>query len=104
MKPQAVGLWAAAGFYRAARQAGLAHGAGAFRAFAGDALLGLGVVFAGLLVWSPRLGVETAKETILARRARRRQISDIGRQHGAVWARHARRSPGIWARYSARRQ
>jgi len=61
-------------------------------------------VFAGLLVWSPRLGVETAKETILARRARRRQIAETGRLHGAVWARHARRSPGIWARYSARRQ
>jgi hypothetical protein len=104
MKPQAVGLWAAAGLFRAAGSTGLVRGARAFRAVAGDAIIGLAVIFAGLLVWSPRLGVETAKETILARHARRRQIAETGRLHGAVWAGHARRSPGVWARYSARRQ
>jgi hypothetical protein len=75
--------------------------AGVFCFVASDALMALGLVVAGLLAWSPRIGIQAARQTIAERRARRQRIAEIGRNHGAVWARHARRCPEIFARYRA---
>ena len=99
MKPQQAGLWAERVQFRAASWARLAQVFAAFLAVLGDAVLATAIVVAALLAWSPRIGIESARETIAARRARRRHIAEIGHLHGAVWARHARRRPEIWARY-----
>jgi hypothetical protein len=99
MKPQQAGLWAERVQFRAASWARLAQIFVAFLAVLGDAALAAAIVVAALLAWSPRIGLESAKETLALRRARRRHIAEIGHLHGAVWARHARRRPEIWARY-----
>ena len=99
MKPQQAGLWAERLQFRATSRARVAQIFAGFFAVVGDALLAAAIVVAALLAWSPRIGIESARETIAARRARRRHIAEIGRLHGAVWARHARRRPEIWARY-----
>ena len=75
--------------------------AGVFCFVASDTLMAFGLVVSGLLAWSPRIGIEAARQTIAERRARRRRIAEIGRDYGAVWARHARRCPEILVRYRA---
>jgi uncharacterized membrane protein YedE/YeeE len=58
----------------------------------GDALLGLLIVLAGLMAWSPRIGIGAARQAIAARRNRRSTITRIRRAQGEIWARQARRN------------
>ena len=99
MKPLQAGLWAERVQFRAASRARLAQIFAELWAVLGDAVLAAAIIVAALLAWSPRIGIESAKETLARRRARRRHIADTERLHGAVWARHARRRPEICARY-----
>jgi hypothetical protein len=58
----------------------------------GDAIFAVLIVIAGLTAWSPRIGLEAAREAVAARRERRSIIGEIRRTGGTVWARQARRN------------
>jgi hypothetical protein len=58
----------------------------------GDALLGLLIVLAALMAWSPLIGIGVARQAIAARRNRRSMITRIRRAQGEIWARQARRN------------
>jgi hypothetical protein len=86
---------AIAALRRAVRQSRFVRSAVARCAGAADFAFALLIVVAGLLAWSPRGGAAAMREIIAARRERRLQIGEIRRSQGEVWARHARRDPGI---------
>ena len=71
-----------------------------------DDVVALLIVTAGLMAWSPRIGIAAARQTIAERRARRAAIAAIERRQGQVWARHAQRTaaafPGHFAVRSSR--
>jgi hypothetical protein len=92
MRLQPAGLRAAGVQFRTATRAHLAQIVGALCAAVADGVLAAGIVLAGLMAWAPRIGLESAKETLALRRARRRHIAEIGRAQGEILARHARRS------------
>ena len=103
MKPQMAGFRTAGMLCRVTRRVRLAQVVAALFAAVSDGVLAVGIVLASLMAWAPRIGIEAAKQTIAARRAKRRHIAEIAQLYGAVWARHARRSPEAWARYGALR-
>jgi hypothetical protein len=57
-----------------------------------DGLLAFLIVLAGVLVWSPAIGLGTAREVVAARRERRSELSKVRRTQGELWVRQARRN------------
>ncbi len=80
---------------RAVRQSRFGQNSIARCAAAADWAFALLILLAGVTAWSPRSGAAAVREIIAARRERRLQIGEIRRTQGEVWARHARRAPGI---------
>jgi len=66
-----------------------------------DGLLAFLVVLAGVLVWSPAIGLGAAREVVAARRERRSELSEVRRTQGEVWVRQARRNAMAQAYYSS---
>jgi hypothetical protein len=68
----------------------------------GDAIFALLIALAGLIAWSPRVGVDAARETVATRRKRRSMIREFRDAGGKVWARQAMRNSAIGlAKFSA---
>jgi hypothetical protein len=67
-----------------------------------DVVLGLLIVLAALMAWSPLIGIGVARQAIAARRERRSTIIRIRHAQGEVWARHASRDSAVGlAKFSA---
>jgi len=66
-----------------------------------DGLLAFLIVLAGVLVWSPAIGLGAAREVVAARRERRSKLSEVRRTQGEVWVRQARRNAMAQAYYSS---
>ncbi|TMJ59833.1 MAG: hypothetical protein E6G81_08050 [Alphaproteobacteria bacterium] len=67
-----------------------------------DVVLGLLIVLAALMAWSPLIGIGAARQAIAARRERRSTIIQIRHAQGEIWARQAQRNSAVGlAKFSA---